>query len=78
MIASFLLGVLVMAVALTTSATTHRGGRPPLLVRVSAHAEIDLGITLATAACAIGFGLRARLPLPVLRRDGHRASACSA
>jgi hypothetical protein len=52
MIASFLLGVLVIAMALATSASlTPQGAH-----RVSAHAELDLGIALATAACAIGFG----------------------
>ena len=50
-----MLGVLVTAVALSTITTT--AGAPRSSVRVSGHAEIDLGITVATAACAIGFGL---------------------
>jgi hypothetical protein len=54
LIASFLLGVLVTAVALSTiTATTG----PRSEVRMSSHAEVDLGISVATAACAIGFGL---------------------
>jgi hypothetical protein len=57
MIASFLLGVLVIAVALTTSAYLTPEGARRSSARVSAHAEMDLGITIATAACAIGFGL---------------------
>ena len=57
MIASFLLGVLVIAVALTTSTSLTAESARRNSVRVSAHAELDLGITLATAACAIGFGL---------------------
>src|SRR3954447_6760796 len=57
MIASFLLGVLMIAVALTTSTTLTPDSPRRSSVRVSAHAELDLGITLATAACAIGFGL---------------------
>jgi hypothetical protein len=57
MIVSFLLGVLVIALALTTSANLTPEGARRSSFRVSAHAEMDLGITLATAACAIGFGL---------------------
>lgn len=53
LIASVVLGVLVMGTALSTSAALAglQGG-----LRVSAHASLDLGFALAALACSIGFG----------------------
>jgi hypothetical protein len=55
MIASVLLGVLLMGTALATGAsfaTTARGGG----LRVSAHASLDLGLAFAAAISAVVFG----------------------
>jgi hypothetical protein len=53
LVASLLLGALVMGTALSTSvALAGQGGG----LRVSAHASFDLGLALATLACSIGFG----------------------
>jgi hypothetical protein len=54
LIASVVLGVLVMGTALSTSAALagQQGG-----LRVSAHASLDMGLALAALVCSIGFGL---------------------
>jgi hypothetical protein len=53
LIASVLLGVLVMGTALGTSVALagQQGG-----LRVSAHASLDMGFALAALICSIGFG----------------------
>jgi hypothetical protein len=53
LIASVVLGVLVMGTALSTSVALagQQGG-----LRVSAHASLDLGLALAAVICSIGFG----------------------
>ena len=54
LIASVVLGVLVMGTALSTGAALagQQGG-----LRVSAHASLDMGLALAALACSIGFGV---------------------
>jgi hypothetical protein len=53
LVASVFLGVVVMGTALSTS--TALAGQDGGL-RVSAHASLDLGLTIAMVACSIGFG----------------------
>jgi hypothetical protein len=54
LVASVVLGVLVMGTALGTGATLagQEGG-----LRVSAHASLDLGFALAAVTCSIAFAL---------------------
>jgi hypothetical protein len=54
LVASVVLGVLVMGNALSTGAALagQNGG-----LRVSAQASLDLGLAFAAAACSIAFGL---------------------
>jgi hypothetical protein len=54
LVASVVLGVIVMGHALSTGATLagQEGG-----MRVSAHASFDMVLALASLACAVGFGL---------------------
>jgi hypothetical protein len=56
MIAAMVLGVLLMGTALATGASLGREAVGQTGMRVSAHASVDLGLTLATAACAVAFG----------------------
>jgi hypothetical protein len=56
MIASFVLGVLLMGTALATGASLGHGAVGDARMRVSAHASVDLGLTLAAAASAVTFG----------------------
>jgi hypothetical protein len=54
LVASVLLGVLVMGTALSTSVALagQDGG-----LRISTHASLDLGLAMAAAVCSLGFGL---------------------
>jgi hypothetical protein len=56
MIASVVLGVLLMGTALATAALLGREAVRDRGMRVSAHASVDVGLTFAAAACAVGFG----------------------
>jgi hypothetical protein len=57
MVASVVLGMIMMGTALATGAGLADGSRQQPPVRVSAHAGLDRGFAFATAACAIAFGL---------------------
>jgi hypothetical protein len=57
MIASVVLGALVMGTALAAAVSLTPEGARRSQVRVSAHAEADVALAVATAACAIGSGL---------------------
>jgi hypothetical protein len=71
LVASVVLGVLVMGTALSTGAALagQHGG-----LRVSAHASLDLGLAFAAAACSIAFAMTMLAPRPMPPLSCSRSS----